>query len=169
MAKFLVASDIHGSLISFNRVMELFNEHKADKLILLGDVFGAYADEMVEALNGIANRVTIIKGNNDWYFEPENAKFKLFEHTYENINGKVAYLSHGHKLNDSNLAEYGAKIVMFGHFHRPILRKENDIVIFSPGSIAKPRMGADKCYGIIDDKKIQIFNDNDELYDELEY
>ena len=70
MAKFMVASDLHGSLISLNRVMDLFYEHKADKLILLGDIFGTGASEMVEKLNLVANKLTIVKGNNDWYFEP---------------------------------------------------------------------------------------------------
>ena len=78
MAKFLVASDFHGSLIALQKTLDLFKEHQADKLIILGDTFGTDADEMVEMLNLVANRLTIVKGNNDWYFEPENAKFMLF-------------------------------------------------------------------------------------------
>jgi len=165
--KFLVASDLHGSMIALDRVISLFEEIKADKLILLGDVFGKDAFEMVDKLNNIANKITIIKGNNDWYFEPENAKFKIFNETYENINGKIAYLCHGHKLNDMFLSGYGAKIVMIGHIHRPILRNEGDIILTCPGSIAVPRFGCDKTYAVIDEKKIQILNDCDEVVDEL--
>jgi len=165
--KFLIASDLHGSMIALDKTLELFNEIKADKLILLGDVFGIDANEMVEKLNQISNRLTIVKGNNDWYFEPENAKFKIFNETYENVNGKIAYLCHGHKLNDMFLSGYGAKIVMIGHVHRPILRAEGDVILLCPGSMAVPRFGSDKSYAIIDEKKIQILSQDGDLIDEF--
>lgn len=164
--KFLIASDIHGSMIALDRTLDLFNEMKADKLILLGDIFGIDAQGMVDKLNQISNKLTILKGNNDWYLELENAKFKTFNETYENINGKIAYLCHGHKLNDMFLSGYGAKIIMIGHIHRPMLRIENDIILLCPGSIATPRFGSDKSYAIIDEKKIQILSIAGELIDE---
>lgn len=166
---FFIASDIHGSMLALNKTLELFFESKADKLILLGDIFGSNANEMVDKLNQLANRLTIIKGNNDWYFEPENAKFKIFNETYENINGKIAYLCHGHKLNDMFLEGYGAKIVMIGHVHRPILQNNNGIILLCPGSIASPRFGSEKSYAIIDDKKIKILTDNGNIVDEILY
>lgn len=169
MKTFLVASDLHGSLIGLQKVMALFEEHKADKLILLGDIFGTNAKEMVEILNTVSNRLTIVKGNNDWYYEPEDAKFEFMNEAYENINGRIAYLCHGHKLNDMYLEGYHAKIVMIGHVHRPILQKNKDIVFMCPGSIACPRMGSPKCYAFIDDKTIKILTEDGEIYDELEY
>ncbi len=165
--KFLIASDLHGSMIALDKTLELFNETNADKLILLGDIFGSGANEMVEKLNNVSNRLTIVKGNNDWYFEPENAKFKIFNETYENINGKIAYLCHGHKLNDMFLSGYGAKIVMIGHVHRPILRTEGDVILLCPGTMASPRFGSDKSYAIIDEKKIQILSQDGDLIDEF--
>ena len=169
MAKFLVASDFHGSLIALQKTLELFKEHKADKLIILGDTFGTDAEEMVSLLNDVANRLTIVKGNNDWYFESENAKFKMFNETYENINGKIAYLSHGHKLNDMYMEGYGAKIVMIGHVHRPILQKNGEIIFMCPGSMARPRFGTDKCYALIDEKMIKILTEDGEIVDEMSY
>ncbi len=166
--KFLIASDIHGSLIGLKRTLDLMNEYQADKLILLGDVFGANATEMVNLLNLVAGRLDIVKGNNDWYYEPENAKFKLFGELYENINGRLAYLCHGHKLNDMNLAGYGAKIVMMGHVHRPFIRQEQGVIWMCPGSIAVPR-GSDKTFALIDNEKIQILNLDGEVLDELNY
>lgn len=168
--KFMVASDLHGSLIALQKTISLFYEYGADKLILLGDIFGTNANEMIEELNKIYDKLTIVKGNNDWYYEPENAKFKIFETTYENINGKLAYLCHGHKLNDMCLEMYGAKIVMIGHVHRPILQKNsNGIVLMCPGSLAVPRFGSEKSFAIIDDKKIQILTQDGELSDEINY
>ena len=37
MAKFLVASDFHGSLIALQKTLDLFKEHQADKLIMAID------------------------------------------------------------------------------------------------------------------------------------
>lgn len=167
--KYLVVSDLHGSLIGLERTMELMKEHAVDKLLLLGDIFGTNAEEMIEILNEISGKLTIIKGNNDWYYEFENAKFVTMKDAYENINGKIAYLSHGHRLNDMYLEGYDAKIVMIGHVHRPILREERGIILLCPGSIAVPRGGSDKTYALIDETKIQILNLDGEIVDELEY
>ena len=79
--KFLIASDFHGSMVALDRMLELANEHMVDKIVLLGDIFGTGASDMVEKLNAVANKLTIVKGNNDWYFEPENARFKIFNET----------------------------------------------------------------------------------------
>ena len=167
--KFMVASDLHGSNIALDKVLSIFEESKADKLILLGDIFGTGAEEMVEKLNAISGRLTIVKGNNDWYYEPENAKFVMLKEAYENFNGKIAYLCHGHKLNDMYLEGYGARIVMIGHVHRPILQDNNGIVFMCPGSMAVPRFGTDKSYALIDDKKIQILTQDGDLIDEINY
>ena len=37
--KYLVASDIHGSSYYANKIKEIFNKEKADKIILLGDLY----------------------------------------------------------------------------------------------------------------------------------
>ena len=166
--KFLIASDFHGSLVALEKLMQLATEHRANKVILLGDIFGTNASEMVQMLNTISYKLTIVKGNNDWYFEPENADFKVFNEAYENVNGKIAYLCHGHKLNDMYLEGYGAKIVMIGHVHRPILQKNHDgIILLCPGSLAVPRFGSKKSFAIIDEEKIQILSVDGEVIDEM--
>ena len=167
--KYLVASDIHGSLIALQKTLDIAKEQNVDKIILLGDIFGANATEMVNLLNDFAQKLDIVKGNNDWYFEPENAKFQIYDKLYENINGRLAYLSHGHRLNDMDLAGYGAKIIMIGHVHRPILQVEQGIIFMCPGSIAVPRGGSDKTYAIIDGEYIRIYNLDGEIIDELKY
>ena len=48
MSKIMVASDFHGSMIALQKTLDLFREHQADKLIILGDTFGTDAEEMVE-------------------------------------------------------------------------------------------------------------------------
>ena len=166
--KILVAADIHGSMIALDRVLDLARDYAVDKVILLGDIFGTNSTEMVEKLNTIANKLTIVKGNNDWYFEPQNAKFTIFEQTYENIGGKLAFICHGHRLNDMALEMYGAKIILQGHVHRPFIEKRGDIVRICPGSIASPRSGTEKSFALICGTKLQILTLYGEIIDEID-
>ena len=110
--KIVIFADIHGSMLALDESLNIANELKADKIVILGDTFGSDSAEMVEKLNDVSNKLEIIKGNNDWYFEPENAKFKLWETTFVNLNGTLAYACHGHRLDDMNLGKYGVKVIM---------------------------------------------------------
>ena len=167
--KFLIVADIHGSMLALEETLRLANELFVDKIVILGDTFGSGADEMVEKLNSVSNKLEIIKGNNDWYFEPENAKFKLWETTFVNLNGTLAFACHGHRLDDMNLSKYGTKIIMQGHVHRPFIEKRDGVIRFCPGSIARPRFGSSKSFAIVEGKKIKIFSTNFELFDEIDF
>lgn len=167
--KFLVVADIHGSMIALNETLDIANELMVDKIIILGDTFGVNAKEMVEKLNGVASKLEIIKGNNDWYYEPENAKFMFREYTYINLNGTIAYACHGHKLDDMNLEKYNAKVIMQGHIHRPFIEKLDGVIRFCPGSIASPRFGSSKSFAVIEGKNISIFDTNFEKIDEIDF
>lgn len=168
--KIFVAADIHGSMIGLDTALELAQDYMCDKILLLGDIFGANSKEMTEKLNNVASKLTIIKGNNDWYFEPPDfAKFQVFENTYENLNGRIAYLCHGHKLNDMSLDSYGAKVILQGHIHRPFIEQSQGVIRVCPGSISSPRFGSEKSFCIIDDKKITIYSVYGEILDEIDY
>lgn len=166
---FMVASDIHGSLLALDLTLQIFNEIGADKLILLGDIFGTNSDEMVEKLNQISNRLVVVKGNNDWYFESLEAKFDIFEQTYVNLNGKICYVCHGHRLNDMALASYGASVILQGHLHRPYIEKRDGVVRVCPGSIASPRFGSEKSYAVVTENRIQIKSVYGEIIDEVTF
>lgn len=165
---YLVVADIHGSLDGLKMTLELADLYHADKIIMLGDIFGANLTEMVEMLNPYASKLDIVKGNNDWYVEFEDAKFEAYPELYENINGRLAYLCHGHRLNDMDLASYGAKIVMMGHVHRPFIRLKQGVIWMCPGSIAVPRL-CEKSFAILDDSKIKILSVSGEVIDEIAY
>ncbi len=167
--KILIVADIHGSMLALDETLNLANELLVDKIVILGDTFGSDSAEMVEKLNSVSNKLEIIKGNNDWYFEPENAKFKLWETTFVNLNGTLAYACHGHRLDDMNLDKYGVKVIMQGHVHRPFIEKRDGVIRFCPGSIARPRFGSNKSFAVVEGKKIQIFSTNFELFDEIEF
>ena len=151
------------------RRRELSRRLYVDKIVILGDTFGSNAKEMVEKLNGVANKLEIIKGNNDWYYEPEDAKFDFRETTFINLNGVLCYACHGHRLDDMNLAKYGTKIIMQGHVHRPFIEKRDGVIRFCPGSIARPRFGSDKSFAVVEGRTITIFSTNGNKINEISF
>lgn len=167
--RFLVAADFHGSITALDNFLQLAKIYKADKLILLGDIFGTGMDIMVEKLNEVSDILTIVRGNNDWYYEIPYAQFQIFNETYENLNGRTAYICHGHRLNDMDLASYGAQVILQGHVHRPFIFKEQGVIRVCPGSLAVPRAGTPKCFALITEDKIQILTLDGELVQETGY
>lgn len=165
--KILIVADIHGDKDALDETIALLEKLKADKLVILGDTFGVDAGLMVEKLNTIADKLEIIKGNNDWYYEPLGAKFLFQENTFINLNGTLAFACHGHRLDDMNLQKYGTKVIMQGHVHRPFIEKRDGVIRFCPGSIARPRFGSQRCFALVDGQNITIFNTNFEKIDEI--
>lgn len=140
--KILIVSDTHKSHRNLEKVLE---ENKdIDMLIHLGDVEGA--EDYIEALAGCP--VHIVSGNNDFFSDlPGEEEFM--------IGAYHIFITHGHYygvvMGEDRLArearERGADIVMYGHTHRPSLRKEDGLVVLNPGSIAYPRqMGRKASY-----------------------
>lgn len=73
--RYLIASDIHGSLPAAEALLARFHEEGADRLLLLGDVLyhgprnplpAGYAPaEVAQLLNRYADRITAVRGNCD--------------------------------------------------------------------------------------------------------
>ena len=73
--KFMIASDLHGSALYARKLAEIFRAEGADVLVLLGDIYNhgprnplpeEYAPlKVAEVLNGLADRLLVIKGNCD--------------------------------------------------------------------------------------------------------
>ena len=73
--KYLVASDIHGSLFYCEKLIEAFHKEKADKLMLLGDILyhGPRNDlpkdynpkGVIRILNDLKEKIFCVRGNCD--------------------------------------------------------------------------------------------------------
>lgn len=75
MSKFMVASDIHGSFTGVGTLLERFSDEKADRLILLGDLYyhgprnplpAEYdAQKTADLLNSVKENLIVVRGNCD--------------------------------------------------------------------------------------------------------
>ena len=147
--KYLIASDVHGSAFYLKKLIERFEIEKADKLILLGDIFNhgprnplptEYNPMLVsEMLNQITDRLIVIKGNCDSEVDTMIAQFDFIQGLVLETDGITAFLTHGHVYNKDSMPKQKFDAVIYGHFHVGEITLKNDTVICNPGSISLPK------------------------------
>ena len=132
--KALIISDTHGLCENLDKVLEI--ERPYDLVIHLGDLEGA-EDYLAAAAEC---PVEAVRGNNDYFSDLPDEK--IIE-----VAGKQVLITHGHyyyvaagveKLIKEAMGR-NVDIVMFGHTHRPLLRRKRELVILNPGSLSYPR------------------------------
>jgi len=122
-----------------------------DRILHAGDLANL---EVLDLLGEIAP-TTAVAGNMD----PPEVKSQLRDREVFEIAGRTIGLAHGHqphRLQDRYIRfDYGApefdpfyqtmaaqlpdaEIIVFGHFHRPVIKQWRDILFVNPGSIAPP-------------------------------
>lgn len=156
----MFVSDVHGSIERLQECLKIFEIENADKLIFLGDT-GAQVDrssnnKIAEILNGMKDKIQLIRGNCDTADFEELLEIKLLNMDNLYMNGIFVTITHGHNYNCYDLPSYCGEIFIQGHTHVPMLQKSKDAILANPGSVTKPR-GVDlRCYIIIDDENITL-------------
>ena len=99
--KYLVVSDIHGSIDSAEILIEKFLANKCDKILLLGDILyhgprndlpNKYAPkQVITLLNQYQDKIIAIKGNCDAEVDEMVLSFKIKKDHTLNIKGKKIY------------------------------------------------------------------------------
>ena len=133
--KYVFASDIHGSAYYTKALLEKFNESKAEKLILLGDLLyhGPRNDlpkdyapkEVIAMLNPLKDKIYAVRGNCEAEVDQMVLDFPVMA-TYALLvlNGVTFYATHGHIYNPENLPPINpGEALIYGHVHLPIAEK----------------------------------------------
>ena len=107
--KYLIVSDIHGSIDSANIIKEKFLTLKCDKILLLGDILyhgprndlpANYAPkQVINVLNSLKDYIIAVRGNCDAEVDQMVLDFKINEDYYFEYNSYTIYLTHGHHVN----------------------------------------------------------------------
>lgn len=164
--KLLVVSDIHGSAYYAEKIPEIFEREKADKIIVLGDLYyhgprnpltKDYSPmKVAEILNSLKDRLEVIKGNCDAEVDEMISEFKFKEHLLLDVNNMKVYFTHGHKNNMDNLPDEQIDMMVYGHFHTGFIVKKDGIIFANPGSISLPKDNTKNSYLILDKESIVL-------------
>lgn len=164
--KVMIVSDIHGRRLVAQRLAKLFDEIEPARILCLGDVLyngprnGVPSDydpmAVCDILNRYADRIIGIRGNCDSRVDEALLKFRMKDSQVIHVNGFRCDLIHGDLLTSQLLQVERGDILMFGHTHVPMLKKEDGVIYLNPGSPSFPKNGGPATYAIFDTGYIEI-------------
>ncbi len=132
--KILIVSDTHRNIKTLEEVIK--KVEPIDMLIHLGDVEGK--EDLIRSM--VSCPVHIVAGNNDFFCDlPKEESIQIGRYRVLLTHGHYYYVFTGTAILKQEAIARGYDIAMFGHTHRPILERENQITVLNPGSISYPR------------------------------
>ena len=167
--KYLIISDIHGSLSGALLMPEAFKKHQCDAVILLGDVLyhGPRNDlpedyapkQVIPVMNEMKEKITAVRGNCDAEVDRMVLDFAISaDYQVFFLGGRRLFISHGHVYGPKNLPSLSeGDIFLSGHTHVPTAEKKDGVFLLNPGSCALPKNGHPKSYGILDEEGFTVF------------
>lgn len=174
--RLLIASDLHGSISALDFLQKKAIELKPDMLILLGDlVYHGPRNPLPEGYNTISMLgkipgfiefpfpVAAVRGNCDAEVDVMHLPFAMPEYAWINADGLRIFACHGHHLPEhapiKNLPD--GTVILRGHTHIPRGETEGNLHFWNPGSLALPKEGWPKSYGIFENGEFAVFDTND--------
>lgn len=160
--KYMFASDIHGSSFYCKKMLKAFEEEKAERLVLLGDLLyhgprndlpKEYAPKaVISMLNDRKQYIYAVRGNCEAEVDQMVLEFPVMaDYCILAIEGKTFYATHGHTYNQNNLPPMQeGDILIHGHTHVPKAEKMKDYILLNPGSVSIPKEGNPPTYGILE-------------------
>ena len=166
MAKILIASDIHGSAFWCDKLLSAFDNEKADKLLLLGDLLyhgprnplpdGYNPQKVFDSLNAIKDKIIAVRGNCDSEVDQMVLAFPMMaDYAIVDNGNNTLFATHGHLFCKDNppILNKG-DILLNGHFHTPCFQALNAGYYANCGSVALPKDGYPHSYLIVEDNTL---------------
>lgn len=176
--KVLVISDIHGSGYYADKIKEINEREKTEKIILLGDLYyhgprndlsQEYAPmKVAKILNSLKDKLLVVRGNCDAEVDEMISEFKFNDHILMEINGKKYYFTHGHKYNIDKIPYDDFDIMIYGHIHQGFIEEKEGFVFANPGSISLPKCNTHHSYIVLDEDGICLKDIDGEVLERLE-
>ncbi len=153
--KLLIASDIHGDAVCCRQMLQLAEQEKVDKILLLGDLLyhgprndlpaGYAPKQVIELLNEKAEKLICVRGNCEAEVDQMVLCFPVMSTTaavYDSQADLTLFMSHGHVYGPESLPPLGKRTVFLsGHTHLQGLTMAGDIPCLNPGSVSLPKGG----------------------------
>lgn len=172
--KLMFASDIHGSAFYCRRMLELYKNSGAKRLVLLGDILyhgprndlpREYAPkEVIAMLNPLKDELLAVRGNCDTEVDQMVLEFPILADYGLLLVGETRlYATHGHVYNENHLPPLtDGDALIHGHTHlleaKEITAEDGRrIKILNPGSVSIPKGGNPATYALLEDGVFTIF------------
>ena len=164
--KLMFASDIHGDADCCEKMLERFDEEKADKLFLLGDILyhgprndlpnGYAPKKVIEMLNGRRESLLCVRGNCDTEVDQMVLTFPIMaDYAMLWLDGRTVFLTHGHLYNTDNPPALSrGDILLHGHTHIQTFDAGRDYIYMNPGSVSLPKENSARGYMILTEQEI---------------
>ena len=169
MARFLIASDIHGDAATTEKLIERYRESGAERLILLGDLLyhgprndlpeGYAPKRVIELLDPLKDEIIAVRGNCEAEVDQMVLSFPVMaDYAYITADGLRIFATHGHKYNKASLPPLcRGDILLHGHTHVPVAEEiEGGCYYVNPGSVSIPKESSPKSYILLEDGRFSF-------------
>ncbi len=166
--KYMFASDIHGSAYYCREMLKAYQEEKAERLVLLGDLLyhgprndlpREYAPkEVIAMLNEKKREIYAVRGNCEAEVDQMVLEFPvLADYCILSVCGRTFFATHGHVYNQNHLPPLmTGDILIHGHTHVLKAEQRDGYILLNPGSVSIPKEGNPPTYGILEDGVFRI-------------
>ena len=179
--KLMIASDIHGCAPACRRLLDIFENSDAERLILLGDLLyhgprndlpaGYDPKAVIAMLSEYADRLFCVRGNCDTEVDQMVLPFPILSETaLLFVDGRTWFAAHGHRAGANPTAGdlprlSAGSVILTGHTHIPTLDTTPDgILLVNPGSTSIPKGGFAPSYALYEDGRFEVISlDGDKI------
>ncbi len=174
--KIMFASDLHGSEYYCRKMLEIYEKEGADRLWILGDFLyhgprnnlpkEYEPKEVLHMLNDHKQEICGVRGNCDTEVDQMVLEFPIMaDYALLCVEDLRIYATHGHKFNEDHMPPLQpGDVLIHGHTHLPLAKKEGDHYILNPGSVSIPKGGYPSSYAILENRIFTIRNlDGEEM------
>lgn len=174
--KIIFISDIHGVVTNLEKLKEVIDTKKPDKIVVLGDLYqtGSIKSDIEnnflvkDFLGKYVDKLIVLKGNCDSLLELSKSPFPVINDLgLISADGINIYLNHGDKYNIYNNTKIVDGVLVYGHEHIPYIKEEDNVIYVNVGSISLPRNNNDPSYLVYENKRFRIYSilTNEILYE----
>lgn len=166
--KYLIASDIHGSIDALNAILQQFEREHCDMLLLLGDLLnygprnglppGLDPRAVAERLNALSDRIVCVRGNCDSEVDQMLLDFPILsDYAWVIDEGRRIFLTHGHVYGEERQPKGGFDLLCQGHTHLPHIAPQlNGSVCLNTGSPTFPKGGNPPTFALLDGHELSL-------------
>ncbi len=165
--KYLLVSDIHGSLPVLEAVIDFYHSQHCDMMCILGDILnygprnripeGIDPKGIADRLNAMAADIVAVRGNCDSEVDQMLLQFPIMaDYALIVDEGRRLFLTHGHIYNEQNMPTGRHDAFVYGHTHLWKLEKTATGLTCNLGSVTFPKGGKEPTFAVYENGTLTI-------------